>query len=134
MKKKTKNAGKTPRGATRKAPKTATAPRAPKDATPRERDPRLPAAGTTLTRTYKGKDHKVAVLESGFRWDGKEWRSLSALAAAITGYKAINGFLWFRLTDEKAAEKPTPKGRKARGAAPKEAVPEAAPAAETATA
>src|SRR5262245_19796865 len=32
---------------------------------PREgvRDPRLPAAGTTLVRPYKGKDHRVTVLQ-----------------------------------------------------------------------
>ncbi|MCE9635076.1 MAG: hypothetical protein K8T90_05155 [Planctomycetes bacterium] len=48
MKKQTKNAGKS-----RKAPKTVATPKAPKPApaaTPRERDPRLPAAGTTIKR------------------------------------------------------------------------------------
>ncbi len=63
----------------------------------RPRDPRLPAPGTTVVRPYKGRDIKVAVLEDGFRWEGKAYRSLSALASAITGAKSINGFFWFRL-------------------------------------
>jgi hypothetical protein len=94
-----------PAGKTRKSPKAAQAPAAaPKTArVPRERDPRLPAVGTTLTRTYKGKDYKVAVLDDGFRYDGDEFRSLSALASRITGAASINGFLWFGLTGAKAA-------------------------------
>lgn len=51
---------------------------------------RVPAAGTVLTRVYKGKEYKVTVLEDGFRCDGTEYRSLSALAAALTGAKSIN--------------------------------------------
>jgi len=131
MAKKTKSAGKT-----RKAPKVAKAARAPKDAKPRERDPRLPAAGTVLVRPYKGKDYRVTVLDEGFRYDGREFRSLSKLASAITGYKAINGFLWFGLTGRAAAAPmpaAMPKVRKAKGAAPKEVAAEAAPTAETAT-
>lgn len=130
-KKQTKNAGKS-----RKARKTPT-PVAPAqfDArTPRERDSRLPAAGTVLVRPYKGKDYKVTVLEQGFRWDGEEYRSLSALAAKITGAKAINGFLWFHLTGGDApAAKPKP-GKKEKAAAPKESAVEPNPAPETPTA
>ena len=130
-KKQTKNAGKA-----RKAPKTRTpvAP-APNDArTPRERDPRLPAAGTVLVRPYKGKDYKVTVLEQGFRWEGEEYRSLSALAARISGAKSINGYLWFHLTggDATAAK---PKGRKPKekAATQKETPAEPAPVPENAT-
>ncbi len=80
----------------------------------RPRDPRLPAPGTTIVRPYKGKDVKVAVLEDGFRWEGKAYRSLSALASAITGAKSINGFLWFRLTGtaDATATKPTKRATK----------------------
>jgi hypothetical protein len=64
-KKQTKKAGKA-----RKASNSAPAAGAPSAPRARQRDPQLPAAGTTLTRTYKGKDFKVAVLEDGFRYDG----------------------------------------------------------------
>ena len=92
-------------GSSRKAPKKAAAKTArtkpTKAPTKRKRDPRVPAPGTVLTREYKGKTIRVTVLEEGFRWERKEYRSLSALAAAITGAKSINGFLWFRLTGRK---------------------------------
>ena len=63
------------------------------------RDPRLPKPGTTIERTYKGKKLLVRVLDDGFEYQGKPYRSLSALAMAITGAKAINGYLFFRLGD-----------------------------------
>ena len=80
----------------------------------RPRDPRLPAPGTTIVRPYKGKDIKVAVLEDGFRWEGQAYRSLSALASAISGAKSINGFFWFRLTGtaDASAKKPTKRATK----------------------
>ena len=136
MTKKQKNAGKA-----RKAPKTAATPKPAKTANPaapRERDPRLPAAGTTIKREYKGKEIRVQVLEDGFRCDGKEYRPLSALATEVCGNSA-NGFLWLRLTPRPARRPKQPKPAKiAKGkgepAAPKDAAPETAPAAESATA
>ena len=41
--------------------------------------------GTRLMREWGGKTHDVLVLEGGFAWRGKTWRSLSAIARAITG-------------------------------------------------
>jgi len=64
---------------------------------PGQRDPRLPKAGTTITREYKGKKLLVRVLDEGFEYDGKPFKSLSALAMHITGAKAMNGFLFFQL-------------------------------------
>jgi len=64
---------------------------------PGQRDPRLPRAGTTITREYKGKQLLVRVLEDGFEYNGKPFKSLSALAMHITGAKAMNGFLFFQL-------------------------------------
>ncbi len=64
---------------------------------PGQRDPRLPKPGTTLERVYKGKKLLVHVLEDGFEYEGKPYRSLSALAQHITGAKAINGYLFFQL-------------------------------------
>ena len=64
-----------------------------------DRDPRLPKVGTTIERVYKGKKLLVTVAEDGFTFAGKSYRSLSALAAHITGAKAINGYLFFQLGD-----------------------------------
>ncbi len=42
-------------------------------------------AGTKLIREWKGKAHEVEVLQEGFAWNGKRYRSLSEIARAITG-------------------------------------------------
>lgn len=68
---------------------------APRPAATKARDPRIPAAGTTIEKTYKGKVLKVEVLEAGFRFEGKDWSSLTAIAMAVTGAKSINGPLFF---------------------------------------
>ena len=62
----------------------------------RSRDSRLPAPGTVITREHQGVAHRVTVLESGFRYDGGEYRSLSQVARAITGTN-WNGYTFFGL-------------------------------------
>lgn len=47
--------------------------------------PRRLTPGTRLVRDWHGVGHTVTVLEKGFAYDGREWRSLSAIAKAITG-------------------------------------------------
>ena len=59
-----------------------------------EADPRLPAPGGTVERRYKGRDIVVKVREEGFEYDGKLYKSLSAIALDVTGTK-WNGFLFF---------------------------------------
>jgi hypothetical protein len=59
-------------------------------------DDRLPLPGTILTRIYKGQTLQVQVLAAGFEFQGNVYRSLSAVAKAITG-SHCNGFLFFRL-------------------------------------
>ena len=59
-------------------------------------DPRLPIPGTVLTREHKGVTHRVTVLTSGFEYEGKAYRSLSAVAHAITGAH-WNGYHFFGL-------------------------------------
>ena len=44
-----------------------------------------PAPGSRLIREWRGRTHTVDVLDSGFRCDGKQYRSLSEIARAITG-------------------------------------------------
>ena len=57
---------------------------------------RLPPPGTVLSRPYKGQTLQVQVLEQGFAFNGQVYRSLSAVAKAITGAH-YNGYLFFRL-------------------------------------
>ena len=55
----------------------------------------LPLPGTILTRWYKGQTLKVQVLRHGFEYEGQTYKSLSAVAKAITG-SHTSGFLFFR--------------------------------------
>ena len=64
------------------------------------RDPRLPAPGTVLSRELKGFAHEVEVLEQGFRYRGRDYRSLSAIAKEIAG-TPWNGFTFFGLGKER---------------------------------
>jgi hypothetical protein len=41
--------------------------------------------GARLVREWQGESHDVLVLENGFAWRGKAWRSLSVIAQEITG-------------------------------------------------
>jgi hypothetical protein len=69
------------------------APRAP---APTVADKRLPMAGTILTRDYKGRTLQVHVADDGFEYEGQRYKSISAVAKAITGAH-WNGFLFFGL-------------------------------------
>jgi Protein of unknown function (DUF2924) len=75
-----------------------TAPRSPRDGFPLlrrgDRDLRLPAPGTILTRRFEDHSITVEVLEKGFRYEGVVYRSLSAVARKISGTQ-WNGFLFF---------------------------------------
>jgi hypothetical protein len=65
-----------------------------------QRDWRLPAAGTFLTRRFGGKDIVVKVLEQGFEYQSRFYRSLSAIAREVTGTR-WNGLLFFGLTERR---------------------------------
>ena len=52
--------------------------------------------GMRLIREWQGRTHEVTVLEEGFQWNGKSYRSLSAIARAITGTR-WNGHVFFGL-------------------------------------
>lgn len=60
------------------------------------RDVRLPLAGAVLEKKYKGQEISVKVLEIGFEYNGKYYKSLSAVACAITG-QHISGYHFFGL-------------------------------------
>ena len=63
------------------------------------RDPRLPAPGTAITRKYKGRMLEVRVQRDGFEYQGERYKTLSAVAKAITG-SHCNGFRFFKLAEE----------------------------------
>jgi len=52
--------------------------------------------GTHLIREWKGVAHEVTVIDGGFEYQGRRYRSLSAIARAITGTR-WNGPLFFGL-------------------------------------
>ena len=64
-------------------------------------DSRLPPSGSVLRRSWKGTEHEVTVLPTGFEYRGATYRSLSAIATAITG-SHWNGFLYFGLIGKDA--------------------------------
>jgi hypothetical protein len=66
---------------------------------PAATDRRLPPPGTILTRAYKGATLQVQVLPRGFAYEGQVFKSLSALAKAITG-SHCNGFWFFGLVQK----------------------------------
>jgi hypothetical protein len=68
-------------------------------ASKKERDSRLPKAGSTLNREYKGKSYDVTVHDLDFEYDGKRYASLSAIAKEITG-QVWNGFLFFGIASQ----------------------------------
>ncbi len=89
-------------------------PSAPTTTTPtttsRERDPRLPAVGSVLERTYNDVLHKVKVLDDGFEYRGERHRSLSAIAKLITG-QVWNGFLFFGVVTRPRTKSPSAEAR-----------------------
>jgi len=52
--------------------------------------------GMVLQREYKGRTVRVTVLADGFEWEGQRYKSLTAVAKAVTG-KHWNGFHFFGL-------------------------------------
>lgn len=62
--------------------------------------PRKLTPGTRLVRDWRGVGHTVTVLEEGFEYDGRHWKTLTAVARAITG-SHWNGPLFFGLAERK---------------------------------
>jgi Protein of unknown function (DUF2924) len=62
----------------------------------RRRDPGRPIAGTQLRRQWQGVEHVVTVREQDFEYDGRPYKSLSAIAREIAGTR-WNGWLFFGL-------------------------------------
>ncbi|MCK9553789.1 DUF2924 domain-containing protein [Aquamicrobium sp.] len=65
-------------------------------------DPRNPVIGTRLMREWNGTEHVITVLKDGFDWQGRKYKSLSAIARTITGTQ-WNGYRFFGLRERKDA-------------------------------
>ena len=61
-----------------------------------KRDPRIPPAGTVLTKTYHGQTLEVKVLENGFEYQGTAYKSISRVAMEIV-HHPISGYVFFGL-------------------------------------
>lgn len=61
-------------------------------------DRRNPVVGTRLVREWDGVEHTVTVMKDGFDWQGRKFKSLSAVARAITGTQ-WNGYRFFGLRE-----------------------------------
>jgi hypothetical protein len=75
--------------------------RAPAPSTPKKprpvRDAKAPKPGTVFARTYRGTQITVTVVDGGFQYAGQVYRSLSAVAKAVTG-SHCSGNAFFGLT------------------------------------
>jgi hypothetical protein len=101
-----------------------TRPFAPRDAA--TRDGVGLKAGALLVREWNGALQRVMVLETGFAWNGKTYRSLSQIARAMTG-TTWNGHRFFGL--RRARENPPQESRRPVGGAPFDAAPSTEPCA-----
>lgn len=63
----------------------------------KERDSRLPVVDTIITKTYHGQTFEVKVLENGFAYQGKTYKSISRVAMEIVK-RPISGYVFFGLT------------------------------------
>jgi hypothetical protein len=66
------------------------------------RGQRLPIAGTRLIREWQGMDHTVTVRADDFEYQGRPYKSLSAIAREITGVR-WNGWVFFGLKSHRGA-------------------------------
>jgi hypothetical protein len=68
----------------------------------RTRTDMKPITGTRLIREWKGVQHCVTALDDGYEYQGRPYKSLSAIARAITGTR-WNGLIFFGLKNQRAA-------------------------------
>ena len=59
-----------------------------------------PITGTRLLREWQGVEYVVTVTADGFEWQGRPYKSLSAIARAITGTR-WNGRVFFGLKNHR---------------------------------
>jgi hypothetical protein len=59
-----------------------------------------PIAGTRLIREWQGVEHSVTVRDEDFEFEGRPYKSLSAIARVITGTR-WNGWVFFGLRNQR---------------------------------
>lgn len=69
-----------------------------------------PVIGTRLIREWRGVEHCVTVREDGFEYQGRPYKSLSAIARAIAGSR-WNGWAFFGLRSPAASAGESRNGR-----------------------
>lgn len=72
--------------------------------------PKRVKSGSVLVRLWKGKSHRVTVLDDGFAFEGRVYNSLSEIAREITGTR-WNGPRFFGLRPGKSEEAKEPRRR-----------------------
>ena len=77
-------------------------PRGERERSQPQRDWRLPPPGALLTRRVVNRQIVVKVLEEGFEFETRRYRSLSAIAREVTGTR-WNGLLFFGLAERRSA-------------------------------
>ena len=60
------------------------------------KDPRIPPVGSIISKTYRGQHIEVKVLENGFEYKGKLYKSISRVAMTISK-RQISGYVFFGL-------------------------------------
>ncbi|HZF71845.1 MAG TPA: DUF2924 domain-containing protein, partial [Gemmatimonadaceae bacterium] len=80
----------------------ANVPRGERERSQPQRDWRLPPPGTLLTRWMGKRQIVVTVLDEGFEFETRRYRSLSAIAREVTGTR-WNGLLFFGLAERRSA-------------------------------
>ncbi len=60
-----------------------------------------PIAGTRLSRDWQGVEHSVTVRDDDYEYQGRPYKSLSAIARLITGTR-WNGWVFFGLKNQRA--------------------------------
>ncbi len=61
-----------------------------------------PVAGTRLIREWQGVEHCVTVRDDGYEYQGRPYKSLSAVARAIAGTR-WNGWVFFGLKNQRSS-------------------------------
>lgn len=61
------------------------------------KDSRIPPVGSVISKTYRGQQVEVKVLENGFEYKGKVHKSISRVAMTITK-RQISGYVFFGLS------------------------------------
>jgi hypothetical protein len=69
---------------------------------PRQPAKDRPVSGTRLIREWRGVEHHVTVRDDDYEYQGRPYKSLSAVARAITGTR-WNGLVFFGLKSQRGS-------------------------------